>query len=158
MLLQLLSLPFILQPEEVQEVEYKPDQVINHDQFKDFRVLLVEDNEMNREIARAILEEKGIIVDEANDGDVAIYMISNSEPGFYNAVLMDVQMPKMNGYEATKVIRSLENEELASIPIIAMTANAFDEDKARALEVGMDAHVAKPIDINKLMITLSNFQ
>lgn len=158
MLLQLLSLPFILQPEEVQEVEYKPDQVINHDQFKDFRVLLVEDNEMNREIARAILEEKGIIVDEANDGDVAIYMISNSEPGFYNAVLMDVQMPKMNGYEATKVIRSLENEELASIPIIAMTANAFDEDKARALEVGMDAHVAKPIDINKLMITLSNSQ
>lgn len=158
MLLQLLSLPFILRPEEVQEVEYKPDQVINHDQFKDFRVLLVEDNEMNREIARAILEEKGIIVDEANDGDVAIYMISNSEPGFYNAVLMDVQMPKMNGYEATKVIRSLENEELASIPIIAMTANAFDEDKARALEVGMDAHVAKPIDINKLMITLSNFQ
>lgn len=154
----MLSLPFILQPEEVQEVEYKPDQVINHDQFKDFRVLLVEDNEMNREIARAILEEKGIIVDEANDGDVAIYMISNSEPGFYNAVLMDVQMPKMNGYEATKVIRSLENEELASIPIIAMTANAFDEDKARALEVGMDAHVAKPIDINKLMITLSNFQ
>ena len=146
----MLSLPFILQPEEVQEVEYKPDQVINHDQFKDFRVLLVEDNEMNREIARAILEEKGIIVDEANDGDVAIYMISNSEPGFYNAVLMDVQMPKMNGYEATKVIRSLENEELASIPIIAMTANAF--------EVGMDAHVAKPIDINKLMITLSNFQ
>lgn len=132
--------------------------MINHDQFKDFRVLLVEDNEMNREIARAILEEKGIIVDEANDGDVAIYMISNSEPGFYNAVLMDVQMPKMNGYEATKVIRSLENEELASIPIIAMTANAFDEDKARALEVGMDAHVAKPIDINKLMITLSNFQ
>lgn len=154
----MLSLPFILQPEEVQEVEYKPDQVINHDQFKDFRVLLVEDNEMNREIARAILEEKGIIVDEANDGDVAIYMISNSEPGFYNAVLMDVQMPKMNGYEATKVIRSLENEELASIPIIAMTANAFDEDKARALEVGMDAHVAKPIDINKLMITLSNSQ
>ena len=153
----MLSLPFILQPEEVQEVEYKPDQVINHDQFKDFRVLLVEDNEMNREIARAILEEKGIIVDEANDGDVAIYMISNSEPGFYNAVLMDVQMPKMNGYEATKVIRSLENEELASIPIIAMTANAFAEDVHAAKTVGMNEHIAKPLDLNVLSRTLNHW-
>ena len=114
------------------------------------RILLVEDNEMNREIATDVMEDAGIEIEEAVDGDIAVEMISRSEPGYYNLVLMDIQMPRMNGYEATKAIRSLENKELASIPIIAMTANAFAEDREKSLAVGMNAHIAKPVSYESL--------
>lgn len=130
---------------------------VEEDAFQGKRILLVEDNEMNREIARDILEDYGIYVEEADDGDTAVSMVKNSEHGFYNAILMDVQMPRMNGYEATMAIRELEDIELASIPIIAMTANAFEEDRKRALAVGMNEHLSKPIDITKLVQTLDRF-
>ncbi len=118
------------------------------------RILLAEDNELNQEIAVALLEEAGFQVDVAGDGDVAVDMLKNSRPGYYQLVLMDVQMPVMNGYEATKIIRRLEDRELSSIPIMAMTANAFEEDKQEALVCGMNGHIAKPIDVEKLFETL----
>lgn len=114
------------------------------------RILLAEDNELNQEIAVEILNEAGIDVEVADNGQIAVDMLKKSKPGYYRLILMDVQMPVMNGYEATKAIRKLENTELASIPILAMTANAFEEDKQAALASGMNGHIAKPIDINKL--------
>ena len=119
--------------------------------FTHKRLLLVEDNLFNREIATELLTDAGILVEEAVDGSVAVDMIKKSEPGYYSAVIMDVQMPVMNGYEATEVIRGLSNRELANIPIIAMTANAFDEDKQKAFESGMNAYLSKPINIEDLM-------
>ena len=119
------------------------------------RILLVEDIEMNQEIAVAILSEAGYSVEIAGNGQIAIDMLKNSEPGYYQLVLMDIQMPVMNGYEATKEIRKLENKELASIPILAMSANAFEEDKQEALKCGMNGHIAKPIDVKILFNTLS---
>ena len=118
------------------------------------RILLAEDVEMNQEIAVAILENAGFSVDVAEDGSIALEMVRKSEPGYYQAVLMDVQMPVMDGYEATQHIRKLENPELASIPIIAMTANAFTEDREAALKCGMNGHIAKPIDVQVLFETL----
>ena len=125
------------------------------------RALLVEDNEMNREIAAVILEEQGIIVETADDGDVAVEMVrkiaDRGDWGYYDFILMDIQMPRMNGYEATKLIRAIPGPESAHIPIIAMTANAFAEDRRHALNVGMDDHIAKPIDIKTLWETLAKF-
>ncbi len=118
------------------------------------RILLAEDNELNQEIAEAILSEAGFGVEIAGNGQIAVDMLEQSEPGYYQLVLMDVQMPEMNGYEATKVIRKMENGEKSSIPIIAMTANAFEEDKQQALNCGMNGHIAKPIDVNILFDTL----
>ncbi len=115
------------------------------------RILLVEDNDLNREIAGEILSEAGLFVEEAVDGSVAIDMLLERGPGYYSLVLMDVQMPIMDGYTATQAIRSFENKELANIPIIAMTANAFEEDKRKAMEIGMNAHVAKPINVKQLL-------
>ncbi len=119
------------------------------------RILLAEDNELNQEIAEAILGDAGFTTEIAGDGRTAVDMLKKSEPGYYELILMDVQMPVMNGYEATKEIRRLENKELANIPILAMTANAFEEDKKEALKCGMNGHIAKPIDINLLLKTLS---
>ena len=118
------------------------------------RILLAEDIELNQEIAQAILGDAGFETEIAGNGQIAVDMLKNSEPGYYQLVLMDVQMPEMNGYEATKEIRKLENKDLASIPIIAMTANAFEEDKQEALKSGMNGHIAKPIDMEKLFQTL----
>ena len=120
------------------------------------RILLVEDVELNQEIAEMILSDAGFTTEVAENGQVALDMVKQSEPGYYQLVLMDIQMPVMSGYEATKEIRQLENRQLASIPIIAMTANAFEEDKKAALNCGMNAHISKPIDIDKLLETLDN--
>ena len=122
--------------------------------LKGMKILLVDDNEMNREIAEELLTEKGVIVETANDGDVAVEKINNAKPGEYELILMDVQMPRMNGYEATKAIRALGDDKKANIPIIAMTANAFEEDRKNALVAGMNGHLAKPIDDQKLTQTL----
>ncbi|MGN0613628.1 MAG: hybrid sensor histidine kinase/response regulator [Porcipelethomonas sp.] len=135
-------------------VEKNEDAIVN---LEGMRVLLVEDNELNREIARDILEEAGIIVEEAEDGSVAVEMVSKSEPGYYDLILMDIQMPYMDGYKATQTIRAFKDRELASVPIVAMTANAFEEDKNKALESGMNSHLAKPINIGELLETLSIF-
>ena len=123
----------------------------------DFRgryILLVEDNELNSEIAVEILNEYGFLVDTAENGAEAVEKVKNSKPGNYDLVLMDVQMPVMNGYEATKQIRALDNPALAGITILAMTANAFDEDKKKALECGMDGFLSKPIVIEELISIL----
>lgn len=123
----------------------EPD--IGDDQeLKGRRVLLVEDNELNREIGVAILEESGMLVETAEDGRNAVDMISASAPGYYDIVLMDIQMPVMDGYEATREIRSMNRADAAAIPIIAMTANAFEEDRLQALEAGMNEHMAKPFN------------
>ena len=124
--------------------------------FKDRCILLVEDNELNREIAMEILNEYGFLVDTAENGAVAVEKMKNSSPGDYDLVLMDVQMPVMNGYEATKQIRALDHPALAGITILAMTANAFDEDRKKALECGMDGFLSKPIVIEELITTLQN--
>ncbi len=136
------------QKKEADEEDPIPDVM---EQLKGARFLLTEDNELNREIAEEILTDSGFLVDTAEDGTIAVEKVKNSPPGYYSLVLMDIQMPIMNGYEAAKAIRGLENPYLAGIPIIAMTANAFDEDRQRALECGMNAHVAKPIDVKKLL-------
>lgn len=120
------------------------------------RILLAEDVEMNQELAVELLQNAGFSVDVADNGQIAFDLVAKSEPGYYQAVLMDVQMPVMDGYEATKQIRNLENHELASIPIIAMTANAFTEDREEALKSGMNGHIAKPIDVQVLFQTLDN--
>jgi CheY-like chemotaxis protein len=128
---------------------------LNVDVFKGRRILLAEDNELNAEIAMEILKEAGFEVDWAEDGQVCVSMLENSADNFYEVVLMDVQMPNMNGYEATKVIRALKNPVKANIPIIAMTANAFEEDKRDAMRAGMNGHLAKPIDVHDLFKTLT---
>ena len=120
------------------------------------RILLAEDVEMNQELAVVLLESAGFSVDVADNGQIAFDMMAKSEPGYYQAVLMDVQMPVMDGYEATRRIRNLENHALASIPIIAMTANAFTEDREEAIKCGMNGHIAKPIDVQVLFKTLDN--
>ena len=125
----------------------------------DFRgrcILLVEDNELNSEIAVEILKEYGFLVDTAENGAEAVEKVKNSAPGDYDLVLMDVQMPVMNGYEATKQIRALDEPALAKITILAMTANAFDEDRKRALECGMNGFLSKPIVIEELICALQN--
>ena len=122
--------------------------------FGGMRILLVEDIDMNREIATMILSEAGFLVDSAENGKAALDKVAASRPGYYRLILMDVQMPVMNGYEASKAIRSLPDPSLANLPIIAMTANAFSEDVQNAKDAGMDAHVAKPLDVPKMMATI----
>lgn len=124
--------------------------------FSGKKVLLVEDNELNREIATAILENAGFVVSCADDGSKAVEMVQNAGSGDYDLVLMDIQMPVMNGFEATKHIRALESE-LSRIPIIAMTANAFEEDRKAAIEAGMNEHIGKPVDIDKLKAVIAKF-
>ncbi|MDE7229764.1 MAG: response regulator [Oscillospiraceae bacterium] len=118
------------------------------------RILLTEDNELNREIAETILTEAGFEVETAENGKEAVDMLTAKGAGYYKLVLMDVQMPVMNGYEATRAIRALDDSGLSSIPIIAMTANAFDEDRQAAINSGMNAHIAKPINIKTVFETL----
>ena len=119
--------------------------------FKGRQILLVEDNELNREIAQEILREYGFRVDPAENGAVAVEKVSTAAPGSYDLVLMDIQMPVMDGYTATRQIRALENPALAGVPILAMTANAFDEDRRRAMESGMNGFLSKPIVIGDLV-------
>lgn len=121
--------------------------------LKNRRLLIAEDNDLNAEIAVTLLEESGYKVERVADGIECISALQEKPAGYYDAILMDIQMPNMNGYKTTEAIRHLENEK-ANIPIIAMTANAFDEDKQQALDVGMNAHIAKPIDTGILFETL----
>ena len=125
--------------------------------FSGYRVLLVEDNQLNREIAKTILEQKSLEVEIAEDGVVALDKIRGVEGGYYDLVFMDIQMPFMNGYTATRMIRQIQNSSYASIPIIAMTANAFEEDRKKALEAGMNGHLTKPIKTDELLKVLNEF-
>ena len=125
--------------------------------FEGKRILLVEDNELNREIAQEILEETGFVVECAPDGTDAVDMVEKAEENYYDAILMDVQMPIMDGYEATRTIRAMQRGDVKDLPIIAMTANAMDEDKEAALKNGMSAHIAKPIDVDVFISILGQF-
>ena len=124
--------------------------------LKGKKLLLVEDNELNREIALEILKEAGFVVDTAEDGAVAVQKIKQAAPGQYDLILMDIQMPNLDGYEATRQIRALPDAEKASIPIFAMTANAFEEDRQNALAAGMNGHIAKPLDVPHLLRVLAD--
>ena len=121
------------------------------------RVLLVEDNEINTEIARELLEEEGCIVETADDGVACIDMMEKADADYYKLILMDIQMPVMNGYDAALAIRKMKDTKKSRIPIIAMTANAFAEDAQKVLSVGMNAHVAKPVDMNILVPTMMRY-
>ena len=123
--------------------------------FTGVRLLLAEDNAINREIATLLLEEAGFVLDTAENGKIAVEKVAASRPGDYQCVLMDIQMPVMDGYEAAQAIRRLKNKELARIPIVAMTANAFSEDIQAAKDAGMNSHISKPIDVHKMMETLA---
>ena len=118
------------------------------------KVLLVEDNELNREIAATLLEEIGISVDCVEDGTDAVERMNEVEDDRYDLIFMDIQMPKMDGYMATREIRTLKNNKKANIPIVAMTANAFEEDKEKSFKAGMNAHITKPIDIETIFAAL----
>lgn len=119
------------------------------------KILLVEDNSLNQEIAMTVLEEAGFEIDVASDGNIAVEKMAGAKSGQYDLILMDIQMPIMNGYEATKRIRSMKSSYCRQIPIIAMTANAFEEDKALALQAGMDDYLAKPIQIDEMLRVIS---
>ena len=123
--------------------------------FTGKRILLVDDVLINREMARTILEMNQFTVEEAVNGEEAVNMVRDAEPGYYDVILMDIQMPVMDGYESTKIIRSLEDAKKAEVPILAMTANVFDEDKRKSAAAGMNGHIAKPIDIDHLIATLT---
>lgn len=121
------------------------------------KILLVEDNELNQEIATEILKEAGFLVELAEDGAVAVEKMAAAAPGQYDLILMDIQMPIMNGYEATRQIRAMDSAYCREIPILAMTANAFEEDRTLAIEAGMNGYLTKPIDVEKMMKTIASF-
>ncbi len=122
--------------------------------FSGKRVLLAEDNELNQILAENILTTVGLAVDIACDGTEAVEIVKSAGAGYYNVILMDIQMPKMDGYEATRQIRALEDKAKADIPIIAVTANAFEKDRPVAEDAGMNGYLAKPYDIPAIMKTL----
>ena len=119
--------------------------------FSGCRVLLADDNELNREIARTLLEMRGMEVETAKDGQEAADLYRSRGAGYFSAVLMDIRMPRMDGLEATRAIRAMEVEGTGSVPILAMTANAFEEDKARAYEAGMNGYLVKPLDMEAVL-------
>jgi CheY-like chemotaxis protein len=140
--------------------EKEKDSELTHLQNKDYtdkRVLLVEDNELNMEIAVELLEQTGVQVEDAGNGQIAVDKLKEKPAGYYDLVLMDIQMPVMDGYEATKVIRASGRSDLQTIPIVAMTADAFTDDVKHATEAGMNGHLSKPIEIDKLLCVLDRY-
>jgi signal transduction histidine kinase/ABC-type amino acid transport substrate-binding protein/ActR/RegA family two-component response regulator len=138
-----------------QDLVDHPGIQINMDLFVGKRILLAEDNDLNAEIAIEILKEAGFEVERAEDGQICVEMLKKAEDNYYDLILMDIQMPNLNGYETTRVIRGLDEFKKASIPILAMTANAFEEDKREAYRCGMNGHLAKPMEVRELMKTLT---
>ena len=143
-----IRVPFKIDPDADKREERKD---VSEKSIKGLHILLAEDNELNMEIAEFVLQNEGADVTKAWDGQEAVELFRNSEPGEFDVILMDIMMPVMNGYEATKMLRSLNREDAKTIPIIAMTANAFTEDRIRAKAAGMDEHVAKPVDVELLL-------
>ena len=141
-----ITLPFEI-AEKPEEILAEMDGEVN---IAGLHLLLAEDNELNAEIARTLLEDEGAITTIVNDGQQAVDIFSRNKPGTFDAILMDIMMPEMDGLSATKAIRALDREDAGTIPIIAMTANAFDEDEKKCMEAGMNAHLVKPLDIQKI--------
>ena len=141
--------------------EYEDNWEVNKDVPKDsikgFHILLVEDNELNMEIAEFVLQNEGAVVTKAWNGQKAVDIFRKSRPGEFDVILMDIMMPVMNGYEAAKMIRALDRDDAKTVPIIAMTANAFTEDRLKSKESGMNEHIAKPIDAKLLVKVISEF-
>ena len=152
----IVEMPFkIMDEKAIEEFEtvHKKDAIVTDEiSFDGQKVLLVEDNEMNREIATEILEEAGLVIDTAEDGAIAVRKVMDKGPSYYDFILMDIQMPVMDGYEATAEIRKMPGAN--KVPIIALSANAFKEDTDKSLAAGMNAHVAKPIDVKALFETM----
>ena len=143
-----IRVSFKIDPDADKREEQKD---VSEKSIKGLHILLAEDNELNMEIAEFMLQNEGADVTKAWDGQEAVELFRNSEPGEFDVILMDIMMPVMNGYEAAKMIRSLDREDAKEVPIIAMTANAFTEDRIRAKAAGMDEHVAKPVDVELLV-------
>ena len=144
-------LPFeIASEEEVKDSYVKKEEKL-YNRSKEKRILLAEDNELNAEIAITILEENGFKVERAEDGCKCMELFSEKPAGYYSTILMDIQMPNMDGYTASRKIRGMEREDAKAIPIIALTANAFDEDRNKAFAAGMNGHIAKPIDVGRMV-------
>ena len=144
---EVLTKPMDIKEETLQKTE-------RENRYSGKKVLLVEDNELNREIATALLEEIGISVDCVEDGTDAVERMNEVDDDRYDLIFMDIQMPKMDGYMTTREIRTLKNNKKANIPIVAMTANAFEEDKEKSFKAGMNAHITKPIDIKIILAVL----
>ena len=141
----------LLAAEQGRTLELEADGPDEVEMLYALRILVVEDNELNREIVKAVLEETGFEVEEAENGAVAVDKIKTAGALYYDVVLMDIQMPVMDGYMATKKIRSLEDSDLANIPIIALSANAFEEDRKASADAGMNGHLAKPVNVSELL-------
>ena len=148
-----IELPFpIATEEQIASLQHQPAEA-EKTAFKSRRILLAEDNDLNAEIVITLLEEHGFQVERAEDGQICINMLKTKPADHYDLILMDIQMPNKNGYEASRAIREMTGPK-SRIPIIAMTANAFDEDKKKAMGAGMNAHIAKPFDIQILLDTM----
>ena len=147
-----ISLETVSKEDVYKEQEKQP----NTADIRGKRILLAEDNELNAEIAIELLHEEGFFVELATDGQECFDMLDQAEEGYYDLILMDIQMPNVNGYEATVKIRQMENDKKAQIPIVAMTANVFAEDRKLALDLGMNGHISKPIDMKKVRKVLHN--
>ena len=147
--------PYLAGGEEEAEDNHSHDEP--GQELAGYRVLLAEDNELNWEIASDLLSELGLELDWAENGQICTGMFQKSDAGYYSAILMDLRMPVMTGYEATEVIRAMDRPDAKTIPIIAMTADAFAEDVQKCLDVGMNAHVAKPIDVREVTRLLLKF-
>lgn len=146
----------IASKEDFTEKQVMTKEIVNNE-MKHKRILLAEDNDLNAEIAIEILKSEGYLVEHASHGQQCIEMLQNASDGYYDLVLMDIQMPFMNGYEACKEIRKMEDTQKANIPIIAMTANAFEEDKQMAMQAGMNDYVPKPMDMKILNPILQKY-
>lgn len=146
-----VELPFVIGnvPEKSKKEETDKESSIHG-----LNLMLVEDNELNAEIAEVLLEDEGAIITSVNDGREAVELFNNNPVGTFDAILMDIMMPVMDGLTATKAIRALNRSDAGTIPIIAMTANAFEEDVQKCLDAGMNAHLAKPLDIEKVKKTI----
>lgn len=152
----IITIAFPIAVEIMKESEVQPDREAFRNRLKGKRLLLAEDNDLNAEIAMTILRENGIEVERACDGKICVDMVEAADEDYYDGILMDIQMPDMNGYEATDAIRKMKGKR-GIIPIIAMTVNAFEEDKKKAFISGMNAHLAKPINIDTMMDTLGRY-
>ena len=153
-----VCLAFGLPTEEQLAAHQHKDEILEQSlqTLSEKRVLLAEDNDLNAEIVLTVLEENGIHAEHVKDGALCLKAVQNAPEDYYNVILMDIQMPNMNGYQAAEAIRALPGKR-GEIPIVAMTANAFEEDRRKALESGMNAHIAKPVDVSVLLETLSRF-